>query len=329
MKIILNIAINNILENIWRNCCDYKSSFFLLLLLAFAVVDTLNPCSAASIPQWISNNPYRLIVQFEQDPINRVNSLVSVEVCFPKILKDLGIDDRVDLNSIAVYSCDSAEESAIPSRVFYPMHVYSGIAYNVVGWNMRDTKSTRYAIYFDTEKNGPKPAPQYFPMIGASEPIVARRGRFMSCFCGQNAWGDLDGDGLEDLIVGGINEIAHLYFAKNIGTREMPKFTHPERIISGTKVINSLYVHDERTHQTFGLAAPLMEDWDNDGDLDLYVNANSWYADQHEFYENIGDAKHYKFERTQKAPKERLIQRFKDAEKGLAFVKVFARENWR
>jgi len=296
-----------------KNAC-----FFLFTLLCFCVSFASQSFCSEPVPRWNSDNPYRLLVQFEQDSLNRKNFPVSVEVCFPKILKELKVDDRVDLNSIEVYSCNGDEQKAIASRVFYPMHVYSSIAYNVIGWNMRDNESTRFAIYFDTEKYGPKPAPEYYPMIGAGEPIVARRGRFMGCFSAQYAWGDLDGDGLDDLIAGGINEIGHLYFAKNIGTKEMPMFTHPERIISGTKVINSLYVHSERTHQTLGLAAPLMEDWDNDGDLDMYVRANSWYAEQHEFYENIGDARHYKFVRTEKAPKERLIKKFEDAEKGLA-----------
>ena len=310
-----------------------------ILLAAFVVNDTLKPCCAASVPQWDSNSEYRLIVEFEADRTDGRNIPVSLEVCFPKIFAELGMHDRLDANSIQVIAYDSKtgqpklfdgslpveKKYLLPSRTFYSLHAYSSIANHVVAWNRQDTDANLFAIYFDTmkngpraKKNGPRAKPDYFPMIGAGEPIVCKRGRFASCFVPHNAWGDLDGDGLDDLVVGGISEIGYVCFAKNIGSREMPMFTQLERVISGTKFMNSTYVDSWSTHQTLGLAAPLLEDWDHDGDLDLYVNANSWYANQHKFYENVGDAHHHRFVPTDQAPEEQLITKFTAAEKGIA-----------
>jgi len=244
---------------------------------------------------WDSDNSYRLIVELQPDKVDRKNFPVSVEVCFPKLFAEFGINDQLDRNSIEVVAYSKTDSKVIPSRIFYPAHTYSAIAYDVIAWNMQGD-SLVYAIYFDTKGNGPKPRPDYFPMIGAGEPIMCRWGQFDSIFYALFSWGDLDGDGLDDLVIGGYNEIGYLYFAKNIGTKEFPAFDRPERMVSGDKFINKIYFTNERTHQSSGMGNPLLYDWDGDGDLDLYVRYNYWYTDQESFYENVGDKTHPVFE---------------------------------
>ena len=265
----------------------------------------------AKLP-WCSRKPYRLIVEFTGTDNAEEEGPVSVELAFPAILSTYGIDGDIDRSSIDVvaYDPDTLEakvfdgkaqdgrEFVIPSRVFYPPHSYSQIAYDTVAWKRSSRDARLFAVYFDTAGTGKSSFRTDYPMIGAGEPIICRRGRFSLQFYANFAWGDLDGDGLEDIVAGGYSETGFLVFARNIGTKETPLFGEPERLVTGSKFINGIYVDTEKTHQIHGLSEPQLLDWDKDGDLDLYVRFNPWYADQPAFYENVGSPSQARFVRT-------------------------------
>jgi WD40 repeat protein len=261
---------------------------------------------------WCSEKSYRVIVEIAVTDEADNGGPFSIEFAFPAILSTSGIDGNVDRNAIDVVEYDTVtlqartydskiqgdQKFVIPSRVFYPSHSYSQIAYDTVAWNRSSPDARLFAVYFDLVEGGKQSFRTDFPMIGAGEPIICRRGRFSLQFYANFTWGDLDGDGLKDIVSGGYSETGFILFAKNIGTKEMPLFGEPERLVVGSKFINGIYLDSEKTHQIHGLSEPQLLDSDNDGDLDLYVNFNPWYAMQPAFFENIGNSFQAKFVRS-------------------------------
>ncbi len=88
--------------------------------------------------------------------------------------------------------------------------------------------------------------------------------------------GDLDGDGLIDLVLGAND--GTVYFLKNTGiVNNVPQFDTPVILIPDNGKI---------------AAAPSLTDIDGDGDLDLFIGYSKGEVD---FYENIGDSVNYNF----------------------------------
>jgi hypothetical protein len=114
-----------------------------------------------------------------------------------------------------------------------------------------------------------------------------------------NLWkfADYDNDGLNDLIVGigDWNDYGwdnafdkfgkwnrgplhgYVYFAKNIGTLERPKYNPPKKILADGKSVD-----------VYGMPSPNLADFDNDGDLDLLCGE---FLDGFTYYQNTGTAK--------------------------------------
>jgi hypothetical protein len=111
-----------------------------------------------------------------------------------------------------------------------------------------------------------------------------------------NAWYlvDFDGDGVRDLVVGAsdwteygwdnaFNEKGewtrgplhgHVYFMRNTGSNEAPKYADSVRIEAGGKPLD-----------VYGRPSPSFQDWDGDGDLDLICGE---FLDRLTYFENTG-----------------------------------------
>lgn len=119
-----------------------------------------------------------------------------------------------------------------------------------------------------------------------------------------NQWkfADYDGDKVIDLIIG-IGDWAdygwdnafdkdgnwtrgplhgYLYFSKNNGTNEKPKYAKPVKVQSDGKPID-----------TFGMPSPNLADFDNDGDLDILCGE---FLDGFTYYKNSGSATNPSYE---------------------------------
>lgn len=112
-----------------------------------------------------------------------------------------------------------------------------------------------------------------------------------------NQWkyADYDGDGLQDLIIGiedwqdygwdnAFNERGewtngplhgYVYWAKNVGTQASPKYAKPTKIVVEGKAAD-----------VYGMPSPNLEDFDQDGDLDLLCGE---FVDKFTYFENIGN----------------------------------------
>ena len=111
-----------------------------------------------------------------------------------------------------------------------------------------------------------------------------------------NQWkfADYDGDGIIDLVIG-IGDWAdygwdnafdksgnwtrgslhgYLYFSKNTGSNEKPKYAKPVKITADGKPID-----------TYGMPSPNLADFDNDGDLDILCGE---FLDGFTYYQNTG-----------------------------------------
>lgn len=88
---------------------------------------------------------------------------------------------------------------------------------------------------------------------------------------------DMDGDGLIDIIFGGMEQVR---FSKNIGTKENPEFSRRIPFFD-TKGNPITLTHTDsikpKLHQYVGNQVPLLVDWDGDGVTDLLLTGNYFW----------------------------------------------------
>ena len=153
------------------------------------------------------------------------------------------------------------------------------------------------------ENDGTPESPHFQPKFGADNPlnnIGCGKNEFggLPAGCATNAdcfqmrcsaaFGDVDGDGDIDVLFGrdyrdtlDISDLRNYY--KNVGTPEEPAFEHVNTYLNPFEGIEFIRVWDHP-------AMPIFWDWDNDGDLDLFVGKATFggTAGQVLYYENSG-----------------------------------------
>ena len=242
-----------------------------------------------------------LDVVFEAGSIPGPDWPVSIDVPFPRLLRELGATGRVDRYSIQLsmggsYSASGMLESGLVSDIFHPAHTYTPAAFDTVAWVVPDPSRTRFTITFRTVHERPaRPWGGVQFRFGAGEPLVCASGRIDAAWYALMAWGDLDGDGRTDLVAGGYNEIGHLNYFRNLGKDGPPLLSMPERLVSGHDFINRLHYTNPQTPQSMGMGIPQLVDADEDGDLDLYIRYNDWYTDDRLYFENRGTPQQHDF----------------------------------
>jgi len=264
----------------------------LIVLIIASLVDAADLSDTGS---------FRIMVEFDTGtgPIN--NNPVRLEVYFYKILQDMGVDGVLDLDSVRVVEYDKAtgtpkvynpaetgdKKYEIPFRIFSPSHTHTPVASHYLSWIRQNAGSCLFAINFDLLDVVSADGPDTFPMIGGGEPIIASSGGLdMNGLSGRFAVGDMNGDLVEDFVGGSYNEIGYVQMSVNLGTRANPVFSNWKRLEkSNGEFINELIFN---SWLPGGYMQPKIYDFDSDGDLDLYADANPWYAATTSYHENIG-----------------------------------------
>lgn len=263
---------------------------------------------------WNSDCEYRVLVEYDAATISDTNVPVHLEIHFPRILRDLGVVDRVDRDAIRVVEYDRGSgmpvvvrpgatgnrRYEVPFRRFYEAHSHTTLASDHLSWVLNDTNSCLFAIYFDVVSNGPRPGPEEHPMIGGGEPLVASAGILGVIKYGLLTVGDMNGDGIEDIVCGGWNEMGMVHLSHNVTSRTNPVFSAWERLATTDgRLLNDLYVADVVTPPDVpdawpllsqGYSEPALFDFEPDGDLDIWTRVNPWYITEFKYYENVGDA---------------------------------------
>jgi hypothetical protein len=129
------------------------------------------------------------------------------------------------------------------------------------------------------------------PVLAARGPILAADGKPIDVtWCAAPSFGDLDGDGLPDMVTGHIAENKtrfhwtnepSVYFYKNTGTREHPVWTRTD---FGFPKHWTEYPPD--------VTVPRLVDWNGDGKLDIVMGARSEVF----YFENVGTRTEPRFE---------------------------------
>ncbi len=114
------------------------------------------------------------------------------------------------------------------------------------------------------------------PIYGKPRPVMAEGQRLALGQLPVISPGDMDGDGLVDLMAG--NDSGTLLFVKNIGSKDRAKFDNPVPVLAGGRPIDikpgyrgSIQGPGEAM---WGYTCPTVYDWNGDGRLDVILNSS-------------------------------------------------------
>ena len=247
--------------------------------------------SAAELA-WMSTNRCRILLQADPLRPNRSNSPASVQVNFNRTLADLGVAGSFDENSIEVIAHDSSGKP----RVYDGSHLdhegrllpwrldgLFGTENATLNFAMPDHTCTEYAVYFDTAESG-RGKPQRYPgLIGDGDFFREEYKRREINACKFDSFCDFDGDGDLDLFKAGVEPFIYCY--ENVGGNRL---AYRGLLSSGGK---GLALPHENVGSRRAWMAVAFDDWDEDGDQDLFVRMGDGpQAGKVLAYENAGAA---------------------------------------
>jgi len=127
-----------------------------LTIVAVAVLCT---AVSADTAWWNADFHYRVEATVNTLFQERQDAVVRVEVDFSDLLRQAGADGKLDVNSVRVVDPSRKEESVVPSKFLSEDGARGEVCWIVPGKLAPLTERT-YRIYFDTDVNGPKKAPE-------------------------------------------------------------------------------------------------------------------------------------------------------------------------
>ena len=244
------------------------------IILLFAIVAVLlsTEISAYAAAAWTSPNHYRLLLNVDTRGVVRRNSPASVDVNLQQSLINQGSTGTLDDDTIEVIGYNAAGQPATfdASRTGYEKHLlpcrvdkYYPVATITLNFVIPNETYTQYYAYFDTKESGLGKPMRYKGIVGDGDKFTDGYQRREIIANVHDTFADLDRDGDLDLFKGGVEP--YIYCYENVGGN---KFVDRGKLTSGGSVIT--FPYENGNHRSWTKVE--FADWDNDGDLDLFVN---------------------------------------------------------
>ncbi len=268
-----------------RNLRRWRGAWIgLWLLMGFTWIGA----ARADDLKWTSAQRYRVCLKVDPRGRARSNSPARVDFDFPQALRGLSESGQFDEHTVEVAAYAQPSEPLVfdasrPGnerfRLPHRVEKYFGTSRVTLHFVVPDEKCTEYAVYFDTVESKLGRPERYPGLVGDGDFFREGYGRReinasrFDCFC------DFDGDGDLDLFKGGVEPFISCY--ENVGQNRM---VERGRLTSGGQVFAAPTYPDGGR----GWMAITLNDWDDDGDADLFCSMGDGpKAGQILIYENV------------------------------------------